>query len=235
MSGNLSFLNWLTLTVCIPLLDDRSLKYFLPAKWVEEAAGRYEQPPKMKLPRKVLLGALTVLLLALSIAPALNLFSPRQQMNASFDPLHLVNTYGAFGTVGRVRNEVILEGTDEETLGPDTVWKEYEFIAKPGDVKRRPPFIAPYQPRLDWQIWFAAMSTIDREPWLVSLIHQLLKGGSPAARLLAHNPFPEKPPAYIRAELYEYRFTRFGDPPGAWWKRRRIGLYLRPVSLNDFK
>lgn len=233
VSGNLSFLNWLTIVICIPLLDDRALQTLLPRRWVARAAERAEQNQKVSLIRQIVIGSVALLLLVLSIAPALNLLSPHQYMNASFDPLHLVNTYGAFGSVGKTRYEVILQGTQETQLGPNTLWKEYEFPAKPGDVRRRPPFIAPYQPRLDWQIWFAAMSSIEREPWLVRLIYKLLQGNSQVLRLLANNPFPDRPPAYIRAELYEYRFTRFGESPGAWWKRRRVGPYLFPVSLND--
>ena len=233
MSGNLSFLNWLTIAICIPLFDDQALQSLLPKRLTLKASELSQDQKEESLARKILMGLLTAALLILSINPLLNMISPRQIMNTSFDSLHLVNTYGAFGHVGKTRYEVILQGTQDTRLGPDTPWKEYEFWAKPGNVHRRPPFIAPFQPRLDWQIWFAAMSRIEREPWLVHLIYKLLKNDPGTLRLLANNPFPDKPPAYIRAEFYEYRFTRIGEPKGTWWQRRRVGTYLPPVSLED--
>lgn len=233
ISGNLSFLNWLTIAICIPLFDDPALQALLPKRWVLKAAQRAQRKPPVGLPRRLVIGSVTALLLALSINPILNMISPYQAMNRSFEPLCLLNSYGAFGSIGKVRHEIILQGTQDPESGPHTRWVEYEFWSKPGDVRRRPPFVAPFQPRLDWQIWFAAMSTIEREPWLVHLIYKLLQNDSETLRLLANNPFPQHPPTYIRAELYEYRFTRFGELPGAWWKRQRIGTYLRPISLND--
>ena len=234
VSGNLSFLNWLTLAICIPMLDDRALQPLVPKRLALAAQGA-EQKQQVGLGRRITIGIVAAILLLLSIDPILNMASPRQIMNTSFNPLHLVNTYGAFGSIGKRRYEIILEGTQDTNLGSNTQWKEYEFWAKPGDVHRRPPFIAPYQPRLDWQIWFAAMSSIEQEPWLVHLIYKLLQNDRGALRLLANNPFPNKPPKYIRAELYEYRFTRIGDPPGIWWRRQEVGPYLRPVSLDDLQ
>jgi len=233
ISGNLSFLNWLTIALCIPLLDDQALARLLPARWrrAEVQAAAAAQPASR--PRRMVIGAVAALLALLSIAPIRNMLSPRQIMNTSFDPLHLMNTYGAFGSVGKVRREIILEGTRDAQLGPETRWQAYGFWAKPGDIHRRPAIIAPFQPRLDWQIWFAAMSTIEQEPWLVHLIAKLLENDRGVLRLLANNPFPEGPPTYLRADLYEYHFTRFGDPPGTWWIRRRLGPYVRPVSRDD--
>ncbi len=232
VSGNLSFLNWLTIVICIPLFDDQALQSLLPKRWVLKAAQRAQQK-QTGLSRRIVIGSVAALLLVLSVNPIVNMLSPNQIMNTSFDPFHLMNTYGAFGSVGKIRYEIIIQGTQNRELGPNTQWKEYEFWAKPGDVQRRPPFIAPYQPRLDWQIWFAAMSTIEREPWLVHLIYKLLQNDPGALRLLAKNPFPDRRPTYIRVELYEYHFTRLGESPGTWWKRKRVDTYLRPVYLND--
>src|SRR6185503_16251690 len=109
--------------------------------------------------------ALVLVVAGLSIAPVRNLLSPGQRMNTSFDRLELVNTYGAFGSVGRLRPEIVFEGTRDETPSDDSAWRAYEFPCKPGDVMRRPCVVAPYQYRLDWQIWFAAMSTAERYPW----------------------------------------------------------------------
>jgi hypothetical protein len=161
----------------------------------------------------------------------MNMLSPGQAMNASFEPLHLVNTYGAFGSVGKERFEVILEGTESRELNEETQWREFELPCKPGDVMRRPCLISPYHYRLDWQMWFAAMSKIEEEPWLVHLIYKLLQGDPGVRELLSKDPFDGRKPAFVRAELYRYVFTRPGE--GGWWTRTRAGTYLRPVALDD--
>lgn len=234
VSGNLSFLNWLTLAICIPCFDDQALRHLLPGRWRHRLAALGEHSQIQK-GRRILLLCLGGLILLLSVQPVLNMLSPRQIMNTSFNPLHLVNTYGAFGHVGKIRHEVILLGTDEAVLTPSTRWREYEFVAKPGSLGRRPPIIAPYQPRIDWQIWFAAMSDYTRQPWLVHFVYQLLQGNPGAARLLANNPFPQKPPSFIRADLYAYWFTTFAEKrkSGNWWKRKRLGAYLPPLSRDN--
>src|SRR5438874_1077068 len=134
--------------------------------------------------------ALCILVGYLSIAPVTNLISNRQLMNFSFDPFNLVNTYGAFGSVGRERNEIIFEGTADAVITGDTKWKEYEFKAKPGDPNLRPPFIAPYQARIDWQIWFAAMASPAEYPWTLHFVWKLLHNDPGTLSLLASTPFP---------------------------------------------
>src|SRR5207247_10482581 len=133
--------------------------------------------------------ALSILVVYLSIAPVLNLVSGRQLMNYSYDPLDLVNTYGAFGTVGRERPEIIFEGTDDALITGNTRWKEYEFKAKPGDPHRRPAIIAPYQCRIDWQIWFAAMASAAEYPWTLHFVVKLLHHERGMSPLLADNAF----------------------------------------------
>ena len=152
-------------------------------------------------------------------------------MNYSYDPLDLVNTYGAFGTVGRERDEIIFEGTDDSVITGDTKWKEYEFKAKPGDPNRRPPFVAPYQPRIDWQIWFAAMGSPAEYPWTLHFVWKLLHNDRGTLSLLANNPFPSAPPRYIRARLYRYQFAPVGEK--AWWKRDPIGEWLPAFSTDS--
>jgi hypothetical protein len=235
ISGNLSWLNYLTIVICLACFDDRTLSRVIPARVRQrfaEVAAAATAAARSPAQRPVVI-ALAVVVGVLSIQPAINLLSPEQAMNASFDRLHLVNTYGAFGSVGRVRHEVILSGTWDDPGSADAHWREYELPCKPGDVHRRPCVIAPFQLRLDWQIWFAAMSTVDRQPWLVHLIAQLLEGKRGALSLLAGDPFGGRPPRAIRAELYEYHFTRFGDGAGAWWRRERVAEYLRPLTLAD--
>jgi hypothetical protein len=168
----------------------------------------------------------------LSIEPVMNLVSPGQVMNTSFNRLNLVNTYGAFGSVGRERYEIIFEGTDSPSPA-SAIWREYEFPAKPGDPRRRPPIIAPYQPRLDWQIWFAAMATPREYPWTVHFAWKLLHNDRGTLSLLANDPFPATPPRYVRAELYRYRFTRPEEADGSWWKRERVGPWLPPLAADQ--
>jgi hypothetical protein len=229
ISGNLSWLNWLTITLCIACFDDQALSRVVPRRVV-----RWEVAPPPRSQTRAAYGA-TALVIYLSVGPVMNLLGTRQVMNGSFDRLHVVNTYGAFGSIGKWRPEVILEGTTDATLTDATPWRAYEFRCKPGDVSRRPCVVAPYQYRIDWQIWFAAMSTIQRQPWLLHFIAKLLEGDAAALTLLANNPFPERPPRFVRAELYAYQFTRFGDTSGAWWTRKRLRSYLPPVSLDSLE
>ena len=232
LSGNLSWLNWLTITLCIVCFDDQALSRIMPRR-LRARVSQLAQPdtPPVRLHRLAAYG-LAALVIYLSLAPVLNLLGSRQVMNGSFDRLHLVNTYGAFGSVGKRRREIIVEGTSDAAITESTLWRAYEFKCKPGDVHRRPCVVAPYQYRIDWQIWFAAMSSYQRQPWFVHFVAKLLQGDAGALSLLATDPFPDAPPRFIRAELYEYEFTRFGDPSGAWWTRKRVGPYLPPVSLD---
>lgn len=232
LSGNLSFLNWVTIVPAIACLDDGVWQRLFPRRTRAIVAANLARAAPSRLHRAAA-AALVVLVAVLSVAPVSNLLSPRQAMNRSFEPLHLVNTYGAFGSVGRERDEVILEGTDDPTPGPATAWRAYELPCKPGDPARRPCVISPYHYRLDWQIWFAAMSTIDREPWLVRLVVKLLRGDADVKRLLAVDPFPAAPPRFIRATRWRYELTRPGGTDVAWWRRTLVGEYLRPIALAD--
>ena len=161
------------------------------------------------------------------------MLSPRQIMNTSFDPIDLVNTYGAFGSVGQERLNIVFEGTADEIPDEKANWKSYIYKGLPVELNKRPPQVAPYQLRLDWQMWFAAMSSPDEYPWTVNLISKLLHNDPGAVGLFAENPFPNKAPKFIRAVLYRYRFARAGNPEGNWWNREVIGLWLPPLSVED--
>jgi len=230
LSGNLSFLNWLTIVPILACFDDALLRRVLPRRLVaraERAAAEATPSRGQEIATLALAGVVALL----SVAPVANLLSPHQRMNSSFDPLALVNSYGAFGSVGRERHEIVLEGTDASEIGPGTRWLEYELPCKPGDPRRRPCVVSPYQPRLDWQIWFAAMATPSEHPWMLRLVSELLRGDPGVKTLLAHDSFPEQPPRWIRARLYRYRFA----PPGgaAWWERTLEGEWLPPLSAED--
>jgi Lipase maturation factor len=225
LSGNFAWLNVITLTLTFAAFDDHQLGLVLPA-----AAAALAAPPGWY--QGLVLGA-ALLLVGLSYYPVQNLLSRRQAMNASFNPLHLVNTYGAFGSITRERYEVIIEGTEEQDVTPSTVWREYEFKGKPGDPRRRPPQVAPYHLRLDWLMWFLPLGTPLPHAWLLALVEKLLVNDLPTLRLLGRNPFPAEPPKYIRASLYRYRFTTWSErkETRAWWMRSRVGEYLPPLGL----
>ena len=232
ISGNLSFLNWLTLVPALACFDDGFWARLLPAKLVKHAtaAGAAAQ---FSLPMQRTAWAVAILVGVLSLPVVANLISPNQIMNTSFNSCDLVNTYGAFGSVGRERLNVVFEGTDAASADDHAVWKEYPYQALPVALNRRPPQIAPYQPRLDWQMWFASMSTPDQYPWTLHLVWKLLHNDPGALSLFGGNPFPEKPPHYVRAVLFRYRFARPGNPEGNWWQREELGLWLPPLSADD--
>jgi hypothetical protein len=233
VSGNFAFLNWLTIVLCVTAFSDRFLK------WIPVNAPAAALPTG--IPRTVL-SILAVATALLSIQPALNLVSHRQVMNASYNPLQLVNTYGMFGSITKERYEIVLEGTADTRVTPSTHWTAYEFKAKPGDVHRRPPQIAPYHLRLDWLMWFQPFSVIIRpdgpfvpgyQPWFLRLVEKLLEGDAAVRQLLQPGPFTDTPPTYIRGRFYRYRFTTAAErrKTGDWWHRELVGDYLRPVAL----
>src|ERR1019366_290612 len=182
----------------------------------------------------------TVVIGLLSIQPVLNMLSPGQIMNTSFDPLDLVNTYGAFGTVGQERLNVVFEGTTDEHPDEKANWKPYVYKGLPVFPDKRSPQIAPYQLRLDWQMWFAAMSSPNEYPWTLNLVWKLLHNDPGAVSLFAGNPFPGKPPRFIRAVLYRYEFVpkgflrnKPGNAQGLYWTRVEIGNWIPAVSIGD--
>jgi hypothetical protein len=225
-SGNFAWLNWVTIALACSAIDQSTLAALLPLP----AAPTFAQPPQWFV---VAVCAFTGSVLFLSYWPLRNMLSARQRMNMSFNPFHLVNTYGAFGSIGRVRREVVIEGTDDAKITPQTVWIEYEFKGKPGTVRRLPRQWAPYHLRLDWLMWFAALSPGYAQPWLTPFLQRLLRNDAPTLRLLRHNPFPQSPPKYVRARLYQYRFTTPAElrRDRVWWHRTLVGEYVRPMAL----
>ncbi|CAL9350223.1 hypothetical protein SUDANB32_00449 [Streptomyces sp. enrichment culture] len=219
LSGNFAWLNWITIVLALPAVA-----------WPSDAPPVGDAP----LWYVVVVLAVSALLLGLSHAPVRNMLSRRQVMNRSFDPLHLVNTYGAFGTVGRVRHEVVLEGTADEAPREDSDWREYEFKGKPGDPRRWPRQFAPYHLRLDWLMWFAALSPAYASPWFGGLVERLLENDPDTLRLLRRSPFPaDAPPRHIRARLFRYRFTTWRElrETGACWERTYVREFLPPTRL----
>lgn len=234
LSGNLSFLNWLTLFLALACFDDQQLLYAVPRRFRDRMRARLANLADAKSSR-ARVGAVLALSLVvgvLSLNPVWNLLSRRQAMNASFEPFGLVNTYGAFGSVSRERYEVVIEGTSDAVLGPASKWLEYELPCKPGPVERRPCWVTPYHYRLDWQLWFVPLSPEQQWRWFVSLTRQLLQGDARTLALFENAPFPDRPPHYIRASFFRYRLAPLGD--AAVWRRERVDQYLPPTSLEDF-
>ncbi|KAM6244499.1 lipase maturation factor 1 isoform 3-T4 [Spheniscus humboldti] len=251
ISGNLSFLNWLTIVPSIACFDDVSLGFLFSSKQggVKERVAQMQpkEAAEEQLPlrygcyvRKVVNVSFGLLIAYLSIPVVLNLLNSRQVMNTSFNPLRIVNTYGAFGSITKERTEVVLQGTSSlDPNDPAAVWEEYDFKCKPGDLKRRPCFITPYHYRLDWLMWFAAFQTYEQNEWVIHLAGKLLAQEEETLSLMATNPFAGRaPPRWIRGEHFKYKFSRPGGKhasEGRWWIRKRIGPYFPPVNLQGLK
>ncbi len=234
-SGNFAFLGLLTMVLAIPTIPDSWLHHIIP---IEPGVLTALSPPLVYT-----IYAVFALVAALSIFPIVNMLSSKQAMNASFNPLHLVGTYGAFGSITKTRYEVVVEGTLDKTLGPETKWREYEFIGKPGNVKFRPPQIAPYHLRLDWLMWFQpfraevtgkGVAVYGYEPWFIHFVEKLLQNDTGTLSLMRKSPFGDTPPQFVRALFYRYRFTTPEEhkQTGAWWYRELEGTYFPAVSLS---
>jgi lipase maturation factor len=228
ISGNYAWLNWITIVVLFAAASDPVLGIALPF-WQSAA------PAPLPAWFAVTILLLSAVILVLSYRPARNLLSRRQLMNASFDPFHLVNTYGAFGSVSRERYEVIVEGTDADDLDGATVWREYEFKGKPGNPSRMPLQVAPYHLRLDWLMWFLPLSPRFGDSWLAPFLARLLEGDRATLALLRHDPFPSNPPTHVRARLYLYRFTTWRErrESGHWWVRTLAAEFVPPMRLRE--
>lgn len=240
LTGNYTFFNFLTLALCLLLLDDFVFLKALPrklAKLFASPPGQAAGAPSRRWP-KFVTAPLAIAFAVISLSQVASIFGPRFGLwlpaaayQGAFGQFRTINGYGLFAVMTTNRNEIVVEGSNDGIH-----WLAYEFKYKPGDVNRRPAFIEPLQPRLDWQMWFAALGDYRQNPWFVSFCHRLQQGSPAVLALLEKNPFPGHPPRFIRAELYDYRFTNFAErrQTGAWWKREKAGEYLPPISLADF-
>jgi hypothetical protein len=226
LSGNFAWLNALTIVIAVTALGDGIVGAVLPVSAPDPV-------PDVAAWHQVLVVVAAVVVLVLSRRPALNLLSSRQRMNSTFDPLHLVNAYGAFGSITRVRHEVVVEGAHD----PEGPWLEYGFKGKPGDPARRPRQVAPYHLRLDWLLWFVGISPGYGRDWFVPFLERLLENDRDTLKLLRSNPFPDAPPTYVRATLHRYRYTTYAErkATGDWWHRTPERTLLRPVTLDEVR
>jgi lipase maturation factor 1 len=227
LTGNYCFFNFLSIALCLLLFEDVFWRRGRPR-------GAFHPTPAYKKP---FLAAAAFAILVLSGLQMAGRFLGRGALAdgavkilAWADPFRTVNAYGLFAVMTTARDEIIVEGSDD---GKE--WRPYEFKWKPGDPARRPAFVAPHQPRLDWQMWFAALGTVRQNPWFLNFLARVLEGSPPVLELLAENPFPDKPPRHLRARLFRYRFAapeeRRAD--GVWWRREEKGVYCPPVSLRS--
>ena len=231
-TGNYAFFNVLAAILCVVLLDDEILRP-RRGRAVREAEDRAAASPVRLWPAPVagvvLAGVLAISLLQMSAMLSIPLPVPRPvaALARAAEPLRLVNSYGLFAVMTTRRDEIEVEGSAD-----GRTWKAYEFRWKPGDVMRRPEFVAPHQPRLDWQMWFAALGTVDENPWFERFLARLLEGSPPVVGLLAGNPFPGSPPRFVRARLWRYHFTDAAErrASGAWWRREAAGVYAPELS-----
>ena len=230
-TGNYGFFNLLAIVLCVPLLDDAVLRRVLPLRL---AAG--EPEPLWRRRVTVALLAVIASLSALTFAREISATLPGGRgaldhpLLRAVAPLRSVNGYGVFRVMTTERPEIVIEGSRDSVH-----WLEYEFRWQPGAVSRRPRFVAPHQPRLDWQMWFAALDPEGAEPWLAGLVRRLLEGTPQVLSLLGSNPFPGAPPRYVRLVSYRYRFTTAQERSrtGAWWSRELSGYLTGPLSLAD--
>lgn len=211
ITGNYTFFNLLTIIL--------SLFLFVEPKRVARGVAHH-----------VVSGVVAALIGLTSLLLVLDLFSAPLPPGGgavlhAISPLRIVNTYGLFTVMTVMRPEIEIEGSNDGER-----WLAYEFPYKPGPVDRPPPVVAPRQPRLDWQMWFAALGTYQENRWFSDFMIRLLEGEPPVLRLLQYNPFPNAPPKYIRARIFLYHFTHFGER--AWWRREEEGLYFPPASLK---
>jgi predicted DCC family thiol-disulfide oxidoreductase YuxK len=234
-TGNYTFFNLLTCVLSVSLLDDAFLARVMPLRFARAVDLRAvgNAPPGMR--RAAMSSVIVAVLVTLTLVHAWGRlygygglpYSVRRTVAAT-NPFHLANSYGLFAVMTKQRREITIEGSDDATT-----WKAYEFRWKPGDPARAPRFCQPHQPRLDWQMWFAALSSYRSNPWLLRFMQRLLEGSPSATGLLAHNPFPERPPRYVRAMIEDYRFTTITGrrAEGLWWDRDNPRPYA-PVMTS---
>jgi predicted DCC family thiol-disulfide oxidoreductase YuxK len=232
VTGNYNWFNLQTMLLCLPLFDDAALQRLLPLRLTGWLVSR--QPKKQLQKRgRITIAALASIILFCSVVQMDQRFGGEppgfaQDVNALFEPLHLVSTYGLFAVMTTTRNEIVIQGSADGTR-----WRDYEFLYKPGDVSRVPPWNIPHQPRLDWQMWFAALDSPDRLPWFWRFLQKLLENDHAVTSLLRVNPFADKAPRFVRAQFYEYTYSSSTEKAkGIWWHRRLLGLYFPAASLG---
>jgi predicted DCC family thiol-disulfide oxidoreductase YuxK len=232
LTGNYCFFNLLTMVLCVPLFDDAVLGKIIPSR-ASQFVHHVSHEIRPGRIASVLIGSFVLLVVTIGLIQLQIMFFSRIStvgawLNDQVAPFSIVNTYGLFAVMSTTRPEIIVEGSDDGER-----WTEYTFKYKPGKVMTPPRWNIPLQPRLDWQMWFAALGPASESPWFSNFLHRLLQNSPPVLALMCSNPFPNKPPHYVRAVLYDYRFStpEVKKTTGAWWTRQPQEIYYPPVSL----
>jgi hypothetical protein len=243
-TGNYGFFNLLAVVLCLSLLEDRDWQ------WLRRAPGRWQRPrlglPEIEdspvpatnnvlwsRPRRIAVSLVGAIIIAVTGAQTIEIVWPAAILPAELDtlsqwvaPLRSTNPYGLFAVMTTKRPEIMVEGSND-----GVTWKPYRFRWKPCELDRRPRFTTPHLPRLDWQMWFAALEGDCRSPfqsWFLRFEERLLEGAPEVLGLLRENPFPTRPPRYVRARSYLYKFTQWGSAD--WWAREELGLFCPPLE-----
>jgi len=232
LTGNYAFFNLLTISFCLFLIDDAFFRkiWTKGANWISEAS----RGGKAHAWSRAMCWAFASLALFVGSFLVVRPFGVRWPMADAtirmVAPFQIINSYGLFAVMTTTRPEIVVEGSND-----GVTWLAYEFKYKPGELNRRPAWVAPHQPRLDWQMWFAALGNYQSDPWTVRFMVRLLQGSPDVLHLVARNPFPNAPPRDIRAMLYEYHFTTTAERKvtGNWWKRELKGEYMPVGSLRE--
>jgi len=235
LTGNYGSFNLLTIVLCIPLLDDRFFKNVIPWNW----ADKHRHLPDLKEPsfaKKILMGIFAALFIFMPLAEFQGIRPNSDRFLTSIagkiESFRTINNYGLFANMTQTRPEIIVQGSRDGEH-----WQTYPFKYKAGALDRAPVWVQPHMPRLDWQMWFAALGSYRHNPWFIHFLVKLLQGDQTVVNLLADNPFPDQPPKKIRAVLYNYQFTKISTlyKTGNWWKREREGMYVPAFSLDDVR
>jgi len=229
VTGNYAPFNLLSLGLILLLFEDKDLNFLKLNKNIKTKSESLKSRKIISIILIILL-IINIFLFARAFVPPLAGTALVQKSLGVVSPFRTINTYGLFAFMTTKRFEIIIEGSNDEQT-----WQEYEFKYKPGSLDRIPSQVAPHQPRLDWQMWFAALRYEREKTWFILFVQKLLQGSEPVLKLLEKNPFPDKPPTYIRAVYYEYKFTDKAtrEQTGNYWQREQIGLYLQSVRLQN--
>jgi predicted DCC family thiol-disulfide oxidoreductase YuxK len=231
VTGNYNWFNLQTMLLCLVLFDDAALRAVLPSRLLSLVRERAQ--PRTSRAATIVVSAVALFAVFCSLVDMDLRFGGYPPVAAQFidglaEPFHITSAYGLFAVMTTKREEIVIQGSDD-----GVEWRDYEFRYKPGDVARAPPWNIPHQPRLDWQMWFAALDDPDNLPWFPRFLERLLKNEPSVTALLARNPFPDKPPRFIRAQFYDYSFTDAEEGAGGqWWKRTLLGAYYPEVQLK---
>jgi lipase maturation factor 1 len=233
VTGNYAFFNFLTIALCIFAFDDAALENVLPKRILKRLSSSPPAEPRVVSWHGICVAVASLILFTSGFEMAAELsgrhWAPADAVIGAIAPFEIVNTYGLFAVMTTSRPEIIIEGSNDRVT-----WLPYEFRYKPGTLTRRPLWVEPHQPRLDWQMWFAALGDYRSDPWILQFLERLLEGSPQVLGLLRSNPFPDAPPRYIRAQVYDYRFStpKERQATGDWWRREWKGIYVPEVSLR---